>query len=234
MEERTKMTAQEKGAYFARYNDRTHLYGRIFLSIGLVLLMGAPFLMGAALDAMPDLQAALKGFLQIAIVYIPSCVVEFLIYVPILGAGGSYLAFITGNLVNMKIPCAMAARDTAGTKTGTPENEIVFTIAIATSALVTTAVIAVGALLLTPLQPVLESAALQPAFNNVVPALFGALAYTYFRRGRKVVALPLTVMTLLFVLVPSLISSVGTLIILGGGISIGYAFFRFRMKKPIC
>lgn len=232
MEEKI-MTEQEKAVFFERYNERTHLFGRIGLSIGLVLLMASPFLMGAVLGAMPDLSAAVKGFLQIAVVYVPSCIVEFLIYVPILGAGGSYVAFITGNLVNMKIPCAIAARDTAGTKTGTPENEVVFTIAIATSALVTTAVIALGALMLIPLQPVLESPVLQPAFNNVVPALFGALAYRYFRSGKYIVAVPMILMTVLFVAVPSLISSVGTLIIVGGGVAIGYAFLRFRKNKPI-
>lgn len=232
MEEKI-MTEQEKAEFFEQYNERTHLFGRIGLGIGLVLLMASPFLMGAVLGAMPDLAAAVKGFLQIAVVYVPSCIVEFLIYVPILGAGGSYVAFITGNLVNMKIPCAVAARDTAGTKTGTPENEIVFTIAIATSALVTTAVIALGALMLIPLQPVLEAPVLQPAFNNVVPALFGALAYRYFRSGKYIVAVPMLLMTGLFIVVPSLISSVGTLIILGGGVAIGYAFLRFRKNKPI-
>lgn len=233
MENKQLMTEQEKTQFFARYNERTHLFGRIGLTIGVLLLMASPFLMGSVLGAMPDLGAAVKGFLQIAMVYVPSSIVEFLIYVPILGAGGSYVAFLTGNLVNMKIPCAIAARDMAGTKTGTPENEIVFTIAIATSALVTTLVIAVGALMLIPLQPILESPVLQPAFNNVVPALFGALAYRYFRSGKYIVAIPMILMTVLFILVPGLILSVGTLIILGGGVAIGYAFLRFRRNKPI-
>ena len=76
----------------------------------------------------------------------------------------------------MKVPCALNARDIAGTKTGTPENEIVSTLAIATSSLVTTVVIMLGVMLLIPLRPVLEAPVLQPAFNNVVPALFGAMA----------------------------------------------------------
>ena len=102
------MNTQERTKYLERYIARTHLYGRIGLLIGIVLLVSAPFAMGIALDAMPDMSAFAKGLAQIAIIYIPSCIVEFLIYMPMLGAGGSYLGFITGNLLNMKIPCAVS------------------------------------------------------------------------------------------------------------------------------
>jgi len=222
------MNQQEKAAYLDRYIQKTHFYGRIGLWIGIALLLAAPFAMGISLDAMPDLSAVGKGLMQIAIIYIPSCIVEFLIYLPMLGAGGSYLAFITGNLINMKIPCALNARDIAGTEAGTTENEIVSTISIAASSLVTTLVIAIGALLIIPLRPVLESPQLQPAFNNVVPALFGAMAYKYFRRGKKLVALPLVVMIALFVAAPGLISSVGFLMLISGAIAIAQAWLAFR------
>ncbi len=224
------MNNQEKELYLERYNERTHLFGRIGLLIGIILLVCAPFVMGVALDAMPDLSAFGKGLAQIAIIYIPSCIVEFLIYTPMLGAGGSYLAFITGNLINMKIPCALNARDIAGTEAGTTENEIVSTLAIAVSSLVTTVVIALGVFLIIPLRPVLESEILQPAFNNVVPALFGAMAFKYFRRGKKLVAIPLIVMTVLFICVPSLISSVGFLMLLSGAITIAHSFILFRKE----
>ena len=222
------MNQQDREQFLEKYNERTHLFGRIGLWIGIVLLIGAPFVMGISLDAMPNLSAFGKGLAQIAIIYIPSCIVEFLIYTPMLGAGGSYLAFITGNLINMKIPCALNARDIVGTEAGTTENEIVSTLSIATSSLVTTVVIALGVLLITPLRPVLEAPALQPAFNNVVPALFGAMAYNYFRKGKKLVAIPLIVMTVLFICVPSLIGSVGFLMLLSGAIAIGHSWLLFR------
>ena len=221
---------QNREAYMAKYNEKTHFYGRIGLWIGIILLIAAPFLMGVSLDAMPDLGAFGKGLAQIAIIYIPSCIVEFLIYMPMLGAGGSYLAFITGNLINMKIPCALNARDIVGTEAGTTENEIVFTLSIAASSLVTTLVIALGVLLMIPLRPVLEAPALQPAYNNVVPALFGAMAYKYFRRGKKLVAIPLIVMTVLFVVMPGLISSVGFLMLISGAIAIVQAYLAFRKE----
>ena len=222
------MNQQDREQFLEKYNERTHLFGRIGLWIGIVMLIGAPFVMGISLDAMPNLSAFGKGLAQIAIIYIPSCIVEFLIYTPMLGAGGSYLAFITGNLINMKIPCALNARDIVGTEAGTTENEIVSTLSIATSSLVTTVVIAIGVLLITPLRPVLEAPALQPAFNNVVPALFGAMAYNYFRKGKKLVAIPLVVMAVLFICVPSLIGSVGFLMLLSGAIAIGHSWILFR------
>lgn len=224
------MNQQDREQYLEKYNERTHFFGRVGLLIGIAMLVCAPFAFGLTLNAMPNLPAFAKGLAQIAIVYIPSCIVEFLIYTPMLGAGGSYLAFITGNLINMKIPCALNARDIVGTQAGTPENEIVSTLSIATSSLVTTIVIALGVLLIAPLRPVLESPVLQPAFNNVVPALFGAMAFQYFRKGKKLVAIPLVFMTLLFVCIPSLISSVGFLMLLSGAITIGHSFLLFRKE----
>lgn len=225
------MNEQEKTVRFEAYNRRTHTYGRIACGVTLVLLLGAPFLMGYILGAMPDMRAFGKGFLAIGIVWLVSCVAEYLVYTPMLGAGGGYLAFITGNLINMKIPCAVNARDIVGTKTGTAENEIISTLSIATSSLVTIVVLALGVALLVPLQPVLRSPVLQPAFANVVPALFGAMAYQYFRKNVQVAVAPLVVMSLLFMLVPSLTGSTSFMIIPSGALAIGIAYSMYRKQK---
>ena len=220
----------EKNAYLEQYDRTTHVLGRAASLITLVMLVGAPFLIGFLLGALQDLSAAVKGFLSVGIIWTVSSVVEFLVYTPMLGAGGGYLAFITGNLINMKIPCAMNAREIAGTQAGTPENEIISTLSIAASSLTTITVLAVGVLLLVPLQPILQSEALQPGFANVVPALFGAMAYQYFRRNIKLAVVPLTIMTLLFILVPSLISQTSLLILPSGAIAIGLAYLSWRKK----
>ena len=214
--------------YYEKYIARTHLLGRIVSIIAAFALLGAPFLMGSYLGAMPDLKAVAKGYMAVGLVWTVSSVVEFLVYTPMLGSGGSYLAFITGNLINMKIPCAVNARDIVGVKTGTAENEIISTLSIAASSLVTIVVLALGVLLLQPLQPVLQSEALQPAFSNVVAALFGAMAYKYFRRNMKIAILPLILMSLLFILVPSLTGSTSFMIIPSGALAIGIAWYLFR------
>ena len=221
----------EKQKYFDSYNARTHTLGRIASAVTLILLVGAPFVLGILLGAMPDVGAVARGFLSVGLVWTVSSVAEFLIYTPMLGAGGGYLAFITGNLINMKIPCAMSARDLVGAKTGTPENEVISTLSIATSSLVTILVLALGVLLLVPLQPVLQSEALQPAFAKVVPALFGAMAYKYFRGSMKIAAAPLVVMGMLFTLVPSLTGSTSFMVIPSGALAIGITWFFYKHGK---
>ena len=225
------METKQTNESWAAYTRGTHRIGRICTIITLCLLVGAPFLMGAYLGALPDLGAVAKAFLSVGLVWTVSSVVEFLIYTPMLGAGGGYLAFITGNLINMKIPCAVNARDIVGAKTGTPENEIISTLYIATSSLVTILVLALGVLLLSPLQPILQSEALQPAFSNVVPALFGAMAYKYYRHHMNVAVAPLVLMSVLFILVPGLISSTSMMIIPSGALAIGIAWLLYRKQK---
>ena len=224
------MTENEKNALFEKYNNRTHVFGRIACIITLAMLIGAPFVMGWYLGAMPNMTAFARAFLAVGIVWFVSCIAEYLVYTPMLGAGGGYLAFMTGNLINMKNPCAGNARDIVGAKTGTPENEIISTLSIATASLVTVAVLAVGVALLIPLQPVLQDPVLQPAFENVVPALFGAMAYKSFRNNMKIAIIPLAVMSLLFVFVPSLTSSTSFMILPSGAIAIGIAYLMYRKK----
>ena len=220
----------ENGKNYEAYLKSTHRLGRIVSVITLVLLVGAPFAIGTLLGAAPDLGAVARAFLSVGLVWTVSSVVEFLVYTPMLGAGGSYLAFITGNLVNMKIPCAMNARDMAGVRSGTAENEIISTLSIAASSLVTILILALGVLLLTPLRPVLSSPVLAPAFDNVVPALFGAMAFRYYRKEPVLALILLAVMSLLFVFVPSLTGSTSFMIIPAGALAIALSWLKFRRE----
>ena len=188
-------------------------------------------MLGIILGAMPDVGAVARGFVSVGLVWTISGVAEYLIYTPMLGAGGGYLAFITGNLINMKIPCAISARDMVGAKTGTAENEVISTLSIAASSLVTILVLALGVLMLVPLQPILQSEVLQPAFANVVPALFGAMAYKYFRGSMRIAAAPLVVMSLLFILVPSLTGSTSFMIIPSGAMAIAITWVLYRHER---
>ncbi|MBR5207802.1 MAG: hypothetical protein IKV65_04810, partial [Erysipelotrichaceae bacterium] len=155
-------------------------------------------------------------------------IVEFLIYTPMLGVGGSYLSFLTGNVTNMKIPVVMNSKEIAQTESGTIEHEIISTISVAVSAMVTMLVIVAGVLLIVPLQPVLQNEALLPAFNNVVPALFGALGLKYFVKSPKIALVPLLVMSLLCIFVPSMISQTSVLLIPSGALALGIGFILFK------
>lgn len=214
----------EKDKVVERYNSSLHLIGRITLIFGGLFLIGVPFLVGYLNNVMPQWNGFISGLISVGIIYLPMGIVEFLIYAPMLGVGGSYLAFITGNVTNMKIPCVMNSADIAETKPGTVEHEIISTISVATSAIVTTLVIVFGVVLLVPLQPILHSPTLAPAFDNVVPALFGALGIKYFSKSWKITAVPLALMCLLCIFVPSMISQSSILLIPSGGLALVIAF----------
>ena len=92
-------------------------------------------------------------------------------------------------------------------------------------------VLALGVLLLVPLQPILQNPVLQPAFENVVPALFGAMAYKYYRGNMKIALFPLVIMSVLFVLLPSLIGSTSFMIIPSGAIAIGVAYLTYKKGR---
>ena len=221
----------DKNQFFEEFNRGLHRIGRIMLISAVILLVALPFVTGMIYGVMPDLKGFLSGFAKVGLIYIPVAIVEFLVYTPMLGVGGSYLSFLTGNLTNMKIPCAMNARDIAGTKAGTAEDEIVSTISVATSAITTTLVIVVGVILLVPLQPVLQSETLLPAFNNVVPALFGALGLKYFAKSPKIAVIPLVLMCLLCIFVPAAIGQTSLLLIPSGGLALLIGFLLFKKGK---
>ena len=222
------MTPRQKQDFFARYNEGVHRQGRIWLLINLAYLLVVPFLMGLVLHAAPDMHTFLKGFFNVAIIYYPTSLVEYLIYVPMLGSGASYLSFITGNLANLKIPCAINAREMADARVGTPENEIISTLSVATSSLVTVVVLALGVVLLVPLQPVLSSPVLTPAFDHVVPALFGALGLKYFIKGRRFASIPLLLSSAVCILMPSMIGQTSILLIVIGALTIAVSFIFFK------
>jgi len=221
----------EKELFLKDFYDSLHKLGRLTSMAVIVLLIGFPFFASIMSGESISLQGFLAGFAKVGIIYIPVAIVEFLVYTPMLGVGGSYLSFITGNVTNMKIPCVMNAKDIAGTEPGTPEHEIISTISVATSAIVTTLVIVLGVILLVPLQPILQSEMLLPAFNNVVPALFGALGIKYFLKSPKIAVIPLLLMSLLCIFVPSMISQTSILIIPSGGLAllIGFVLFKKNM-----
>ena len=222
---------QDQKQFYEKYIRQIHRLGRFMLIVSIIMFIFVPFFYGIINDAMPDFKGFLAGLAKVAIVYVPVSIVEFLVYVPMLGAGGSYLAFLTGNVTNLKIPCAINSKDITKVEDNTPESEIVSTLSIATSAIVTMAVIVVGVLLMVPLQPVLQNPVLTPAFDMVVPALFGALGFKYFLKSPKIAVVPLLVMTLLCIFVPSMISQTSVLMIPAGVLALGIGFLLFKKGK---
>ena len=213
------------------YNDTNHLYGRVFLAVAIFIIIAIPIVMSIVLGVQPEYLVILKSFIPL-LVFIVGGFIEVITYSPLLGTNGTYLAFFTGNLVNLKVPCAVNARELAGVKHGSKEGEIVSTISVATSTIVTTLIIAIGVAALVPLTPVLESETLKPAFETAFTALFGALGYKYFVKDLKLVPIPLA-LTLILEIALGLGTSI--LIPVSAVISTLFAYFMFKKanKKEV-
>ena len=186
------------------YIDSVHRDGTIWNLSMMVLLLMFPVAVALIFKASPDWQGVALGLLATAPMYWAVGAVEVITFIPMLGAGGSYLSFVTGNISNLKLPCAINALENAGVDAKSEEGEIVSTIAIAVSSIVTVIIIAIGVLLIVPLSPVLESPVLKPAFDQMLPALFGALGVALISKNWKLAIAPVLLMLVLFVFVPAL------------------------------
>ena len=172
------------------------------------------------------------GLVATAPMYWAVGAIETVTYVPMLGAGGSYLSFVTGNISNLKLPVALNALEQAEVSVSSEEGEIVSTIAIAVSSIVTTLIIILGVLLITPLTPLLDSPALAPAFAQILPALFGALGVVFISKNWKIAVAPVLLMLVLFIAVPALnAGTVGIMVPVGVLFTLGVS--RILYKKGV-
>ncbi|MBQ9735272.1 MAG: hypothetical protein IJV96_00615 [Clostridia bacterium] len=214
------------------YLESLHYYGRIWGLALAALILAVPFIVAILFEAQPNYTALLAGTVAILPMYWAVGLVEMFTYVPMLGAGGAYLSFVTGNISNLKLPCALDAMNRAGVKASDEEGEIVSTIAIATSSIVTTLIIALGVLLIVPLRPLLESPVLAPAFDMILPALFGGLAVAFVSKNFKLAIAPMILMLALFIFVPGLNEgSVGIMVPVGVVFTVLIARILYKKGK---
>ena len=212
------------------YMDSVHHYGRIWgIIVGVVLLL-FPIALSLIFGVFPNWSVLLKGVIATAPMYWAVGIVEIFTYVPMLGAGGTYLSFITGNISNLKLPCAIDAMERAGVKASDEEGEVISTIAIAASSIVTTLIIILGVICIVPLTPVLEAPMLAPAFDMILPALFGGLAVVFISKNLKLSIAPVILMLVLFIFIPALnAGTVGIMVPVGVIVTVIYA--RILYKK---
>ena len=198
------------------YIDSVHRDGTIWNIGVMILLMMFPICVALIFGAAPDWGALVVGLIATAPMYWAVGVVETITFVPMLGAGGSYLSFVTGNISNLKLPCALDAMERAGVKANSEEGEVISTISIAVSSIVTTLIIILGVILIVPLTPILAHESLNAAFNQLLPALFGGLAVVFVSKNAKLSIAPIILMLVLFIFVPALNSStVGIMVPVG-------------------
>ena len=211
------------------YIDSVHRDGRIW-NIGVMLLLLAfPVAIAILFSVSPDWKALGVGLLATAPMYWAVGAIETVTFVPMLGAGGSYLSFVTGNISNLKMPCALNALDQNQVSANSEEGEVISTIAIATSSIVTTLIIIVGVICIVPLTPILEAAVLQPAFEQILPALFGGLGVAFVSKNWKLALAPICLMLVLFMFVPALnAGTVGIMVPVSAAFTIGVSRIMYK------
>lgn len=166
------------------YLQSTHRLGQWGSIISMVVMMGIPVIMCTAYDMWPTLEDFLLFAGGLLALYIPTGVAESITYAPILGSS-VYISAITGNVGNIKLPCALNALDVAGEEQNTERGDVICTIAIAVSSVVTSVVVVIGVLLLVPLQPILTSNTMQTATRYMLPALYGCMLVRLFISNPK-------------------------------------------------
>ena len=186
------------------YVDSVHRDGRIWNIAVMILLMAFPIAVSIIFNAPPDWAALLQGLIGTAPLYWVVGVIETITFVPMLGAGGSYLSFVTGNISNLKLPCALNALEQNNVSANSEEGEVISTIAIAVSSIVTTIIIVIGVICIVPLTPILEAPVLEPAFAQILPALFGGLGVAFVSKNWKIAVAPIALMLVLFIFIPAL------------------------------
>ena len=212
------------------YMDSVHRDGRIWNLCVMVIIFLFPISVALLFHAGLDFHGFVLGLIATAPMYWAVSVIEVFTYVPMLGAGGAYLSFVTGNISNLKLPVALNALDQAGVKVNSEEGEITSTVAIAVSSVVTTLIIVLGVILITPLTPILEAPVLAPAFAQILPALFGGLGVVFISKNVKIAIAPMILMLILFIAVPALnASTVGIMVPVGVLFTIGVSRILYKM-----
>jgi len=211
------------------YLEDVHHSGRIIYLITYAFIMLFPIVTSIYFKAWPQIGELLTACLGVVPLFWTVGFIEAFSYMPLLGAGGSYLGFITGNVTNLKVPVALQAMTQAEARQGTEEGDVISTIAIAVSSIVCVLIIVLFMILMVPLTPVFSSETLAPAFSSVLPALFGGLMIAFIAKDPKIGVPVIIFGSALFIAVPFLASIYP--IVLPIMIVISVLLARFLYKK---
>ena len=215
------------------YLESVHRDGKIWGFSLLALILAFPLVLSIIFNAVPEWKAFSRAVIAVLPMYWAVGIIETFTYIPMLGAGGAYLSFVTGNISNLKLPCALDAMEKAEVKANSEEGEIISTIAIAVSSIVTTLIIVIGIVLMmvSNFGAVLESEALKPAFDQLLPALFGGLAVVFVSKNLKLSIAPIILMLGLFIFTPLTSGEVG--IMAPVGVIFTLIIARIMYKKGV-
>ena len=226
---------KQNGLILSEYVQRTHRIGRIWTAAAMGIIVLVPLLFCLIYGVLPEWTSFTKGAVGIVPMFWAIGLIEIFNYSPMLGSGGTYLAFVTGNLANMKVPAAKVAMDKAGVSVTSEEGEVLSTIAVAVSSIVTTIVLIVGLVLVIPISnwiknDTLLSSVFDLSNGYVIPALFGALGVVFISKSWKLAVAPVVLMILLFLFVPAVYGIASIFIPIMSVLAVLLARLMFKRK----
>lgn len=174
MNQRMETAVHPKAYTFELFHAKSHFWGRLTLWSVILITLSVPLYLSFVMGFHPGWNVILSGFLAYASIVAIVWVIEPISYYPVLGVSGTYLAFLTGNIGNMCLPCASIAQSVVGAEPGTKKGELTATLAMATASIVNTTMlllVIVGGSYLISLMP--ES--IVSSFRFVLPAIFGGV-----------------------------------------------------------
>lgn len=167
------------------YFSEIHKWGRRTSLIHAFILFLPVIYLAIFYDLIPPMDVALKAFVGIASIAMPFWFIEPVSYFFILGVAGTYIAFLGGNISNLRVPVATVAQEVAGVQEGSPEGEIIAGLGILASQWVLSIVTLIGALFLITLIDGLPFGAQLALSNYVLPAFWGALVGQFAVRNMR-------------------------------------------------
>jgi hypothetical protein len=173
------------------FDNHVHRIGRITIFICIILALCVPFLLLIFFGIMPPYKPLLSGILTVSSFMIPISIAEILAFYPILGSGGLYISYTTGNISTLKLPSAAIAQEAAEVKPSTKEGEIISIIAMCGSVIVCELLLVLGVILVVPLSKYFDHPMIQLAKVQILPALFGALGAYFILKNYKLAVIPL-------------------------------------------
>lgn len=191
----------DRSVYENEFIPYVNKWGRRTNLLALALSFGPAVVLLAVFGIVPPAGAVFGAFLSVAGAFGVFWVVEPISYYPVLGVPGTYMAFLSGNISNLRLPCAAAAQESTGVETGTPRASIISTIAIAASIAVNVVVLTVGVFALVSVFQALPELWRNALESYLVPAIFGAIFAQFGRDYPKVAGIGFTIGLVMTILV---------------------------------
>lgn len=160
--------------YKDEYTPKINKIGKFTGYLGVLVAFTPALVLAVVYGIVPKPAALLTAFISGASAFGVLWFVEPISYFPVVGPAGTYMAFLSGNISNMRIPCASMAQVAAEVEPGTEKGSIIATLGMAVSIIINVSVLTIGAILGTSVLAMLPDS-IKAALNYLLPALFGAL-----------------------------------------------------------